>query len=219
MSLRIWSTRPMPMNAITQAKATAHTARGWEKNEPDGTGASCAWWACEVTRVFWGESDEILHRQPMDLRGCSRRDLGHVRSEALGRDVAQDRDGRGDVLGRVTRAGQPLGDRGAVVAARGGQRTAGRRREPDHGPARVLRVGLLGDQALLLELAHGAGDRGLRGAVDVGEGGDALRSDLVDEGHDTQSRRLADPAAYGAHEAGGVHDELAALLLEVGRHP
>ncbi len=39
MSLRIGSTRPMPMKAITHAKATAHTARGWEKNEPDRTGA------------------------------------------------------------------------------------------------------------------------------------------------------------------------------------
>ena len=28
---RIGSTSPMPMNEITQAKATAHTARGWRK--------------------------------------------------------------------------------------------------------------------------------------------------------------------------------------------
>ena len=35
MLLRIGSTRPMPMKAITQANATAHTARGWEKNDPD----------------------------------------------------------------------------------------------------------------------------------------------------------------------------------------
>src|SRR3954451_20141542 len=139
MSLRIGSTRPMPMNAITQAKATAHTARGWEKNEPDGTGASCAWWACEVTKVLSGESDEILHRHPMDLRGCSRRDLGHVRSEALGRDVAQDRDGRGDVLGRVTRAGQPLGARGrrapaGPAARRPRRRCRGARRSTYGGP-------------------------------------------------------------------------------------
>jgi hypothetical protein len=33
------------MNAITQAKATAHTARGWEKKDPDATGASCEEWA------------------------------------------------------------------------------------------------------------------------------------------------------------------------------
>ena len=38
MLLRIGSTRPMPMKAITQANATAHTARGWEKNEPDSAG-------------------------------------------------------------------------------------------------------------------------------------------------------------------------------------
>ena len=52
MSFRIGSTRPMPMKAMTQAKATAHTARGWEKNEPDSTGASCVWWACVVTEIL-----------------------------------------------------------------------------------------------------------------------------------------------------------------------
>jgi hypothetical protein len=40
MLLRIGSTRPMPMKAMTHANATAHTARGWEKNEPDSTGVS-----------------------------------------------------------------------------------------------------------------------------------------------------------------------------------
>jgi hypothetical protein len=32
------------MKAITHAKATAQTARGWEKNDPDCTGASWDWW-------------------------------------------------------------------------------------------------------------------------------------------------------------------------------
>jgi hypothetical protein len=32
------------MKAITQAKATAHTARGWEKNEADSTGVSGDGW-------------------------------------------------------------------------------------------------------------------------------------------------------------------------------
>ena len=69
MSFRIGSTRPMPMNAMTQAKATAHTARGWEKNEPDSTGASCVWWACVVTEILpRGLGTLILHRQPMDSR-------------------------------------------------------------------------------------------------------------------------------------------------------
>jgi hypothetical protein len=40
MSFRMGSTRPMPMNAMTQAKATAHTARGWEKKDADATGVS-----------------------------------------------------------------------------------------------------------------------------------------------------------------------------------
>ena len=40
MLLRIGSTRPMPMKAMTHANATAQTARGWAKNEPDSTGVS-----------------------------------------------------------------------------------------------------------------------------------------------------------------------------------
>ena len=30
----------MPMNSMTHANATAHTARGWAKNDPDSTGVS-----------------------------------------------------------------------------------------------------------------------------------------------------------------------------------
>jgi hypothetical protein len=33
------------MKAITHAKATAQTARGCEKNDPDRTGVSWDWWA------------------------------------------------------------------------------------------------------------------------------------------------------------------------------
>ena len=58
MSLRIGSTRPMPMKAITHAKATAHTARGCEKNEPDRTGASWDWWTWLDTDFLPGEDSD-----------------------------------------------------------------------------------------------------------------------------------------------------------------
>ena len=52
----------------------------------------------------------------------------------------------------------------------------------------------------------------------VGQRGHALRAELVEQGQDPDAGRVPDPAAYGAHQPRGVHDELAALLLEVGRH-
>ena len=42
--------------------------------------------------------------------------------------------------------------------------------------------------------------------------------ELVEQGQDPDARRLPDPTAYGAHQAGGLDDELAALLLEVAGH-
>jgi hypothetical protein len=58
MLFRIGSTSPMPMKAITQAKATAHTARGWEKNEPDSTGVSWDRVTC-VDTSFLSEEDPV----------------------------------------------------------------------------------------------------------------------------------------------------------------
>jgi hypothetical protein len=49
------------MKAITQAKATAHTARGWEKNEPDSTGDSWDSWTW-LDKAFLSSGDTILHR-------------------------------------------------------------------------------------------------------------------------------------------------------------
>ncbi len=77
---------------------------------------------------------------------------------------------------------------------------------------------LLGHPALLFELAYGAGDGRLRGPVGVGQGGHAQRAALVEQGQDPDAGRLPYPTAYGAHEAGGLHHELAALLLQVGGH-
>ena len=57
---RIGSTRPMPMNEITQAKATAQTARGWR----NGLGAAAlrGWPACAGTRAFGGVVMTRLYR-------------------------------------------------------------------------------------------------------------------------------------------------------------
>jgi hypothetical protein len=44
------------MKAITHAKATAHTARGWEKNDPDSTWVSGEWRTC-VDTSFLSEED------------------------------------------------------------------------------------------------------------------------------------------------------------------
>src|SRR5262249_51141954 len=71
----------------------------------------------------------------------------------------------------------------------------------------------------LLEQAHGTGDRGLGGAVGLGQLRHALRTQLVEERQDANTRGVPEAASYGAHEAGGVHDELRALLLKGGRHP
>src|SRR5512140_3275764 len=65
MLFRIGSTSPMPMKAITQAKATAHTARGWEKNEPDSRVVSWGWRSWLDTASFPRVVLPILHRLPM----------------------------------------------------------------------------------------------------------------------------------------------------------
>ena len=88
----------------------------------------------------------------------------------------------------------------------------------DDGAPGVVGVGLLGDPALLDQLTHGAGDRRLRGAVGLGQRGHPERPQLVEQRQDPDAGRLPDPTAYGAHQAGGLDDELAALLLEVAGH-
>jgi hypothetical protein len=56
------------MKAITQANATAQTARGWEKNEPDSVGASGDW-RTDVDTDFLPGRVEIatLYRKPIGV--------------------------------------------------------------------------------------------------------------------------------------------------------
>jgi hypothetical protein len=58
---RIGSTRPMPMNEMTHANATAQTARGWR----NGLGAAALWGgpACAGTRAFGGVVMAQLYRE------------------------------------------------------------------------------------------------------------------------------------------------------------
>ena len=125
----------------------------------------------------------------------------------------------GDVVGAVPGPGQPLGDGLAVVASRVEESLPTLRSELDECAPGVGGVGPLGHPAALLELPDGAGDRGLRGPVGVGQGRHAERSALLEQGQDPDARGIADAPAYGADQAGGLHHELAALLLEVTGHP
>ena len=50
------------MKAMTHAKATAQTARGWAKNEPDSTGVSEVGRTCVDTGFLSGWMPSTLHR-------------------------------------------------------------------------------------------------------------------------------------------------------------
>ena len=86
--------------------------------------------------------------------------------------------------------------------------------------ARRASVGsvFFGDPALTLELAYGAGDGGLGRAVGLGQRGHPERPALLEQRQHPDAGRVPDAAAYGAHQASGLHHELTALLLEVAGH-
>src|SRR4029078_5411980 len=180
MSFRIGSTRPIPMNAITQAKATAQTARGWEKNDPDATGGWWYSWAWLDTD-FLSDRAAILHREPMNSgdhsgdpghsprrvrpRGRRRPPWGSQCRSTSGRavperlqlvvhHVAEDRHGVRHVVDGVPGPGEPLGEGGAVLAAGVSEALWFLRREPDDGAPGVAGVRVLGHPPLVGQLAH-----------------------------------------------------------------
>ena len=187
ISLRIGSTRPMPMKAITQAKATAQTARGcWRIDGRAGSRAGGG------AVVVGGTAHGVVSSS-----GCRSRT-----SRSTATVVATS-----SAVWWVV--GEPSHDQLGVGAADARELGASGFGEHDDVRPAVGRVRLAVDEALLEQCLHGGGHRGLAAAVGRREGGHADGAELVEQRQGPGACRVLELASYGAGQPGGQDDEVA----------